>query len=208
MLSSGVVAGVVSTEGIEGLDLILQPQELPALQGQRDVAVLPHEVVELAQREGIAAREVGVATVGFTGRTENAMTAQCDLVLRAPCDETDLIQQVHIVAAHAICGMVEQAINEVRAGIAYCESVRDFGSRDLLQKILEREEENVDFLERQRYRLGNMADDGFHVVAEMAAGAGIDRERDNRAAARHSASMRSAAARGSAAAMIGRPTTR
>jgi bacterioferritin len=43
----------------------------------------------------------------------------------------------------------EQALNDLREGIAYCESVRDFVSRDLLQKILESEEEHVDFLERQ-----------------------------------------------------------
>jgi D-sedoheptulose 7-phosphate isomerase len=57
-----------------------------------------------------AAQKIGLATVGFTGRAENAMSGHCDLVLRAPCDETDLIQQVHIVAAHAICGMVEQQL--------------------------------------------------------------------------------------------------
>ena len=39
----------------------------------------------------------------------------------------------------------EQALSDLRAGIAYCESVRDFVSRDLLQKILDSEEEHVDF---------------------------------------------------------------
>jgi bacterioferritin len=43
----------------------------------------------------------------------------------------------------------EKALGDLRDGIAYCESVRDFVSRDLLQKILAREEEHVDFLERQ-----------------------------------------------------------
>jgi len=43
----------------------------------------------------------------------------------------------------------EQALSDLRARIAYCESVRDFVSRDLLQKILDSEEEHVDFLERQ-----------------------------------------------------------
>jgi D-sedoheptulose 7-phosphate isomerase len=28
----------------------------------------------------------------------------------APSDDTALIQQVHLVAAHAICGLVEQAL--------------------------------------------------------------------------------------------------
>ncbi|MBZ0217117.1 MAG: bacterioferritin [Fimbriimonadaceae bacterium] len=42
---------------------------------------------------------------------------------------------------------VDEAIPLLRDGIAYCESIRDFISRDLLQDILESEEEHVDWLE-------------------------------------------------------------
>lgn len=42
-----------------------------------------------------------------------------------------------------------QAIPALREGIQYCESVRDYGSRDLLEKILDSEEEHVDWLETQ-----------------------------------------------------------
>ena len=42
-----------------------------------------------------------------------------------------------------------KALGDLREGIAYCESVRDFVSRDLLLKILENEEEHDDFMERQ-----------------------------------------------------------
>jgi bacterioferritin len=42
-----------------------------------------------------------------------------------------------------------KALDDLREGIAYCESVRDFVSRDLLLHILESEEEHVDFLDRQ-----------------------------------------------------------
>ena len=55
-----------------------------------------------------AAREIGVVTVGFTGDGVRDMGALCDHCLAAPCAETPLIQQIHIVAAHAICGLVEQ----------------------------------------------------------------------------------------------------
>ena len=38
------------------------------------------------------------------------MVALCDLCLRAPADATPYIQQIHIVAAHAICGLVEREL--------------------------------------------------------------------------------------------------
>lgn len=41
------------------------------------------------------------------------------------------------------------AIPDLRDAIVYCESVRDYGSRELLESILESEEEHVDWLETQ-----------------------------------------------------------
>ncbi len=43
----------------------------------------------------------------------------------------------------------EKAISDLREGIAHCEQVRDFPSRDLLAKILRDEEHHVDFVETQ-----------------------------------------------------------
>ena len=57
-----------------------------------------------------AARAIGTTTVGFTGRSGATIIEHCDLVLHAPSDSTPLIQQIHITAAHAICGLVEQAL--------------------------------------------------------------------------------------------------
>jgi D-sedoheptulose 7-phosphate isomerase len=57
-----------------------------------------------------AARDIGLTTVGFTGTAPGAaaMRPLCDLVLAAPSDDTPLIQQIYMVAAHAICELVER----------------------------------------------------------------------------------------------------
>jgi D-sedoheptulose 7-phosphate isomerase len=57
-----------------------------------------------------AARELELTTVGFTKAVQTPMHPLCDLVLAAPSDETALIQQLHITAAHAICQLVEHAL--------------------------------------------------------------------------------------------------
>jgi D-sedoheptulose 7-phosphate isomerase len=57
-----------------------------------------------------AARELGIVTVGFTGTSPGAavMYPLCELLLAAPSDDTPLIQQIHMTAAHAICEIVER----------------------------------------------------------------------------------------------------
>ncbi len=58
-----------------------------------------------------AARDGGLKTIGFTGSRANGfMQPLCDHCLVAPTEETALIQQIHIVAAHAICGLVESSL--------------------------------------------------------------------------------------------------
>lgn len=54
-----------------------------------------------------AARESGLTTVGFTG-SGGDMRSLCDLTVVAPSSDTALIQQIHLVAAHAICLLVER----------------------------------------------------------------------------------------------------
>jgi D-sedoheptulose 7-phosphate isomerase len=57
-----------------------------------------------------AARGRGLLTVGFTGKAGGEMPMRCDLCLRAPSDSTPLIQQVHMVAGHIICGLIEERL--------------------------------------------------------------------------------------------------
>ena len=57
-----------------------------------------------------AAREIGMINVGFTGADAADMRPLCDFVYAAPSDDTSLIQQIHIVAAHAVCLLVEREL--------------------------------------------------------------------------------------------------
>jgi len=57
-----------------------------------------------------AARETGLVTVGFSGAEDTEMRGLCRHFLAAPSRETAIVQQIHIVAGHAICALVERAM--------------------------------------------------------------------------------------------------
>lgn len=57
-----------------------------------------------------AARRLGLVTVGFTGLKGQSLREVCDHLLVAPSDDTPVIQQIHMTAAHAICDTVEHAL--------------------------------------------------------------------------------------------------
>lgn len=56
------------------------------------------------------ARDLGVTTIGFTGTKGESMRASCDHLFVSPTDDTPVIQQIHMMAMHAICDEVEQAL--------------------------------------------------------------------------------------------------
>ncbi len=57
-----------------------------------------------------AARLRGAATVAFTGEDPRDLGPLADLVLKAPSTSTPLIQQIHMVAGHIICELVEATL--------------------------------------------------------------------------------------------------
>jgi D-sedoheptulose 7-phosphate isomerase len=56
------------------------------------------------------AKKIGVTVVGFTGTQGESMRAVCDHTLVAPSVDTPVIQQIHMMAAHAICDEVEASL--------------------------------------------------------------------------------------------------
>jgi bacterioferritin len=49
-----------------------------------------------------------------------------------------------------------EALGQLKGAIAHCESVHDFGSRDLFSDILDNEEKHIDTLEQQFEMIGRM----------------------------------------------------
>ncbi len=55
-----------------------------------------------------AARQIGIKTVGMTGRGGGKMVEAVDIVLRVPADVTAHIQECHIAMGHIIVAVVEK----------------------------------------------------------------------------------------------------
>lgn len=53
------------------------------------------------------ARQIGLSTVGLTGKRGGKMAPLCDVLMAVPLSETPRIQEVHLVTYHAICAAVE-----------------------------------------------------------------------------------------------------
>ncbi|HBB66928.1 MAG: phosphoheptose isomerase [Elusimicrobia bacterium GWA2_56_46] len=56
------------------------------------------------------ARETGMTTIGLLGRDGGTIKPVCDLALVIKDDDTARIQEMHILAAHIICGLVEDSL--------------------------------------------------------------------------------------------------
>ena len=54
------------------------------------------------------AKEIGMLTVGFTGRDGGKIQEICDIMIRIPSDDTPRIQEAHILVGHIICQLIEE----------------------------------------------------------------------------------------------------
>ena len=59
---------------------------------------------------GQAAHDRGMTTLGFAGRDGGAMAGRFDHLFRAPSSHAQVVQQLHMVAAHAVLAEVEHAM--------------------------------------------------------------------------------------------------
>jgi D-sedoheptulose 7-phosphate isomerase len=58
------------------------------------------------------AKILGIKTIGLTGKDGGELKNICDVVIRAPEEETLLIQECHLPIYHAICSAIEDVFFE------------------------------------------------------------------------------------------------
>ena len=54
------------------------------------------------------ANDLGIKTIGFSGRNGGEMNNLCDIILKVPSDDTARIQEGHILFGHIICQLIEE----------------------------------------------------------------------------------------------------
>jgi D-sedoheptulose 7-phosphate isomerase len=54
------------------------------------------------------AKEIGMLTVGFTGKDGGKMKDICDIMICVPSVDTPRIQEAHILIGHIICQLIEE----------------------------------------------------------------------------------------------------
>jgi D-sedoheptulose 7-phosphate isomerase len=87
-------------------------RQLEALAAVDDVAVaLSTSGTSPSVVRGVeTARKLGLHTIVFTGARGHALAGQAEVALVVPSESTPRIQEVHILAGHVLCELVEAAL--------------------------------------------------------------------------------------------------
>ena len=60
-----------------------------------------------------AAKEKGMFVIGMTGMAGGKLTPLCDCIIKAPSSFTPRVQEMHIMAGHIICEIIDMHIAEL-----------------------------------------------------------------------------------------------
>lgn len=66
-------------------------------------------------RAAEVARKLSLAVVAITGERPSRLSELADLTLQMPATETALVQELHMVTTHLLCGIVERELSGQRA---------------------------------------------------------------------------------------------
>ena len=58
----------------------------------------------------LKANEIGMISIGFTGKNGGKMSDICNKIIKVPSDDTPRIQEAHILIGHIICQLIEEEL--------------------------------------------------------------------------------------------------
>ena len=58
------------------------------------------------------AKELGIKTIGFTGKNGGEINQHCDIIIKVPSRDTPRIQEMHILIGHTICHLIELELSK------------------------------------------------------------------------------------------------
>ena len=73
------------------------------------VAISTSGKSENVLRAARLARKMGITVIGFTGAVGGKLAPLCDVPIRVPAKRTELVQELHIIVGHIICGLTEDS---------------------------------------------------------------------------------------------------
>lgn len=95
-------------------DIFLRQVQALGKEGDCLVGISTSGNSENVLRAFVAAKELGIKTIGLSGRNGGKLASLSDVAIIVPSDVTARIQEAHILIGHTICGGVEQALGLVR----------------------------------------------------------------------------------------------
>jgi D-sedoheptulose 7-phosphate isomerase len=91
-------------------DIFARPLRALARPGDCLVAISTSGNSGNVRQAVLAARELGVISIGLLGRDGGALKSMCDHAIVVPSPVTARIQEAHILIGHTLCGLVEAGL--------------------------------------------------------------------------------------------------
>lgn len=74
----------------------------------------------------VAAHELGARVISLTGARPNRLADASDLALRVPSQDTPVVQEIHLMVTHLVCGIVEQSLFTERGPVGSPDDRQDW----------------------------------------------------------------------------------
>jgi len=62
------------------------------------------------------ARDLGLDTIGLTGRNGGTLAQLVDLTVKAPSDSMEVVEDAHLIVAHSLCVAMREFLSRVKHG--------------------------------------------------------------------------------------------